>query len=211
MWPTGVSSMPLQTVDRPPVFHRNREVLAFLVVDDVARDLMLAQDGDHRAFTRVVGRAEQDVRRFCAWQLASDPTHLDDVVQETFIRAFRGLGTFRAESPGVAWLLSIARRACLDHHGRERRQRLSREAVRVTAVSEVFVDRVLVPVEWREQFAGLAREHVEAFFLVRVLGHTYDEAAMILGCPRGTVQSRVARTRSALARRYREARLQDAS
>jgi RNA polymerase sigma-70 factor (ECF subfamily) len=172
---------------------------------------MLAQDGDDRAFTRVVVRAEQDVRRFCAWQLASDRTHLDDVVQETFVRAFRGLGTFRAESSGVAWLLSIARRACLDHHGREHRHRLSREAVREGAQSEVSAEQALVPVEWREHFARLSPEHVEALFLVRVLGHTYDEAATILGCPRGTVQSRVSRARASLAELLGDARARAAS
>jgi RNA polymerase sigma-70 factor (ECF subfamily) len=180
-------------------------------VDDVSRDLMVAQDGDDRAFTRVVVRAEQDVRRFCAWQLASDRTHLDDVVQETFVRAFRGLGTFRAESSGVAWLLSIARRACLDHHDRERRQRLSREVVREGAQSEVSAEQALVPVEWREHLARLSAEHVEALFLVRVLGHTYDEVATILGCPRGTVQSRVARARASLAEHLRDAHTRDAS
>ena len=65
-------------------------------------DLVLAQDGDPDAFRRVVVATETDVRRFCAW-LCQPGFDLDDLVQETYVRAFRGVASFRSESNGLAY------------------------------------------------------------------------------------------------------------
>jgi RNA polymerase sigma-70 factor (ECF subfamily) len=51
---------------------------------------------------------------------------------------------------------------------------------------------------------SLPQDQLEAFVLVRVMGYSYDEAASIIGCPRGTVQSRVARARLRLVEALRE-------
>ena len=163
-------------------------------------DLVLAQDGDALAFRRFVIATEVDVRRFCAW-LCRPGSDLDDLVQETYVRAFRGLASFRSESSGRSWLLTIARRVCADHV-----KRLARDRRNLSAVAEIsepvncnsdFVDAV-------SEVNNLSPIHREAFVLVSVLGFTYQEAADILGCPRGTVQSRVARARQELIERTTE-------
>jgi RNA polymerase sigma-70 factor (ECF subfamily) len=92
-----------------------------LGVDDLTRDLFLAQDGDLEAFTRVVRSSESDIRRFCTW-LTGPPSDVDDLVQETLLRAFRGLDSFRGDSPGMSWILTIARRVCLDNSRVKARQ-----------------------------------------------------------------------------------------
>lgn len=154
-------------------------------------DLVLAQDGDPDAFRRVVVATEADVRRFCAW-LCQPGSDLDDLVQETYLRAFRGVGSFRSESTGLAWLLTIARRVCTDHVKRKVKDRRNLAVAPVapdqTPCSSGFVDAMA-------DVVNLAPVYREAFVLVAVLGFTYDEAASIMGCPRGTVQSRVARAR----------------
>ena len=150
---------------------------------------------DDAAFARFVATTEPDVRRFCSW--FTRPGHdIDDLVQETFLRAFRSLHSFSGRSTATAWLLTIARRACLDLAERKRPDetmvaQLSASAVRVEMFGTDIVSALLL-----EELPDAFRE---AFVLVRILGFGYDEVAEILGCPRGTVQSRVARARLALA------------
>lgn len=170
-------------------------------MDPVTRDVFLAQDGDDSAFARFVATTEVDVRRFCSW--FTRPGHdIDDLVQETFLRAFRGLHSFSGRSSATAWLLTIARRVCLDLAERRRRDEsiMTELSTPLAGVSRFGSDvdlgtdivGALLLEELPEQFR-------EAFVLVRILGFSYDEVAEISGCPRGTVQSRVARARVMLA------------
>lgn len=164
-------------------------------MDAATHDLYLAVDGDDEAFSRLVLATATDVRRFCRWQVGA--THeVDDLVQETFLRAYRGLPTYRNEAPARVWLLSIARRVCLDSFEKTARhermvRRIGRRPSLVESTDEVTNVSLLV--------AQLPELYREAFILVRLLGYRYDEAAQILGCPRGTIQSRVARARETLA------------
>lgn len=165
--------------------------------DPVSHDLALAQDGDARAFDRFVRATEPDVRRFCRW-MCQPGADLDDLVQETYLRAFRGVGSFRSESSGRAWLLTIARRVCADHVGRLVRDR------RNLAVAPMAPDRVGCSsgyLDLTDEVQRVPSVYRNAFLLVAVLGFSYDEAGRILDCPRGTVQSRVARARAHLATR----------
>jgi RNA polymerase sigma-70 factor (ECF subfamily) len=170
-------------------------------MDQVTRDVLLAQDGDDAAFARFVATTEPDVRRFCSW--FTRPGHdIDDLVQETYLRAFRGLNSFSGRSTATAWLLTIARRACLDLAERKRRDEsimtglssLSGLSSAIESFGDLGAD--IVGALLIEELPDAFRE---AFVLVRILGFGYDEVAEILGCPRGTVQSRVARARMALA------------
>jgi len=167
-------------------------------VDRPSLELLLAADGDHDAFARFVASTEHDVRRFCAWQTDAGP-HLDDLVQETFIRAFRGASSYRSTAPSRSWLLSIARRVCLDHADRLRRETARIERLTLAGAAASGPTDALVPPELRDSIVRLPLAFREAFVLVAVIGHSYDDAAAVLGCPRGTVQSRVSRARRLLA------------
>lgn len=170
--------------------------LTIFGVDAVTLDLLLAQDGDDLAFSRVMRECEEDVRRFCRWfsQIGDD---IDDVTQETFLRAFRGLQSFKGDSTAKSWLVSIARRVCLDLvDKRKKDQSLLKGLIQNWAIS----NEEGYSIEIRQLIDALPTQFREAFVLVRVLGNGYDEAAFILQCPRGTVQSRVARAREFLAR-----------
>lgn len=180
-------------------------------MDQVTRDMLLAQDGDDAAFARLVAATELDVRRFCAW--FTRPGHdIDDLVQETFLRAFRGLNSFTGRSTATAWLLTIARRVCLDLAERRRRDDLiTTELSSLTALSLSvgFVGDLGADVVGALLLEELPEPFREAFVLVRILGFGYDEVAEILGCPRGTVQSRVARARVMLAQLIRSSESRD--
>ena len=90
----------------------------------------------------------------------------------------------------------IARRVCADDvRRRQRARRLAERLERVAVVSDVVEldDRTV-----DELLDGLAPDRREAFVLTQVMGLSYDEAAEVMGCPIGTVRSRVARARADL-------------
>ena len=94
---------------------------------DATRSLLAAQDGDPDGFTRFVELTTGDVTRYCRY--LGNAQHVDDLVQDTFLRALRSLHTYRGDTDGLRWLLGIARRACADsieHHHRSRRAELTR-------------------------------------------------------------------------------------
>jgi RNA polymerase sigma-70 factor, ECF subfamily len=160
-----------------------------MLMSDPTADLLAAQDGDPSAFRRFVEHTMLDVTRFCAYM--GDRQHVDDQVQETYLRALRSLHTFRAESDARRWVIAIARRCCADaieQQGRARRGELTRRPVNDHAVvTEINLLMSALPDDQRQ-----------AFVLTQVLGYRYDEAASVCDCPIGTIRSRVARARATL-------------
>ena len=96
-------------------------------MSEATHALIAAQDGDPTAFERFVRLTIDDVTPYCRY--LGDRDHLDDLVQDTYLRALRSLHTYRGDSDALRWLLTIARRACADaieHHQRSRRTELTR-------------------------------------------------------------------------------------
>ena len=168
------------------------------VLDGLTRDLLLAQDGDLTAFTRVVKVSQPDIVRFCQWTTGKS-TDVDDIAQETLLKVFKNLESFRGESSGRSWILSIARRVCLDHVRHHARHERSVGAWRDLRRPAGASDAGASSVDLADLIARLHDPLKEAFVLVRVFGFSYAEVATTLELPVGTVQSRVARARSALA------------
>ncbi len=81
-------------------------------MDELTRLFLAARDGDRMALTQAIRASEADVWRLAVHLVGRDDA--DDVTQDTFVRAWRALPQFRAESGARTWLLSIARRACAD-------------------------------------------------------------------------------------------------
>ena len=77
-----------------------------------------AREGDDQAVAELVRRTQPDVWRLCV-ALGSTGEE-QDLVQETYLRALRSLGSYRGDAPVRAWLLSIARNVCADHVRRAR-------------------------------------------------------------------------------------------
>ncbi|MCA1655495.1 MAG: sigma-70 family RNA polymerase sigma factor [Pseudonocardiaceae bacterium] len=167
-------------------------------------DLALsAGAGDRTALERFVRATQRDV-----WRLVAHLAGVglaDDLTQETYLRALPSLPSFAARSSARTWLLSIARRAVVDHirfassrpqttgsvdwtEVADRRQ----AAARRTAAG--FEDLV----EMNLMLAALDPERREALVLTQVLGLRYAEAAEVCRVPVGTIRSRVARAREDL-------------
>jgi RNA polymerase sigma-70 factor, ECF subfamily len=169
-------------------------------MDELTHLLIEARDGDRDAFAGAVRLAAPAVERFV--RAAVDPADLDDVVQDTFVRAWGSLHRFRVESTGMTWLLAIARRAAADAVRRTVRRRELQQRVESLRPGEtVAPDTGRADLD--DLVARLSPDRREAFVLTQVVGLAYDEAAAVCGVPIGTIRSRVARARAELAAGYR--------
>ncbi|MER6347051.1 sigma-70 family RNA polymerase sigma factor [Streptomyces sp. NPDC001595] len=176
--------------DRTP--HRDESITAWALA---------ARSGDTEAVERFVRALHRDVLRYVA-HLCADPQAVDDLAQDTFLRALGSLHRFEGRSSARAWLLSIARRAVVDSHRHaSARPRLSDVADWQLAVEHAqprglpgFDDGVAL----LDLLAALPDERREAFVLTQLVGLPYAEAAALSDCPVGTVRSRVARARATL-------------
>ena len=153
-----------------------------------------AVEGDDVALDELVRRTQGAVWRTCT--ALGSPGETEDLVQETYLRALRGLRRFRGDTTVLRWLVAVARNVCADHvRARTRRRRLD-ERLRAVTVADPAPDRRWVEVD--DLLDALDADQRDAFLLTQVLGFGYAEAADALGCPVGTIRSRVARARARL-------------
>ncbi|MER6418360.1 sigma-70 family RNA polymerase sigma factor [Streptomyces sp. NPDC001137] len=162
---------------------------------------LAARSGDTDAVEQFVRALQRDVQRYVA-HLCADPQAVDDLAQDTFLRALGSLHRFEGRSSARAWLLSIARRAVMDSYRHAAvRPRLSDVADWQLAV-ELSQPRDLPGfddgIALLDLLAALPDERREAFVLTQLVGLPYAEAAEVSDCPIGTVRSRVARARASL-------------
>ena len=142
--------------------------------------------------TGFVRATQGEVWRFAAALV--DPGAADDLTQETYLRAFRGLADFAGRSSARTWLLAIARHVCAVHiRTAARRRRLD---ARLPPPEPVPDPAGLVGAT--DLLRRLPEERREAFVLTQLLGLSYEEAAALCGVALGTIRSRVARARSQL-------------
>jgi RNA polymerase sigma-70 factor, ECF subfamily len=155
--------------------------------DDLTFMLEAAIEGDNRAAEAFVKGTKATVWRLCRALGSGDD--IDDLVQETYLRAFRSRQAHHADV--VAWLLAIGRCVCADAvRDRQRQRRIQHRVV------ALFPRDGAPEIEHvAELLDDIDEDRREAFVLTQVAGFSYDEAAAICGCPVGTIRSRVARAR----------------
>lgn len=162
------------------------------VVDRVTELALAARDGNRHALEEFVRVTQRSVWLLC--RHLGDPDTVEDLVQDTYLRALRSLPRFRNDGPARAWLLRIARNTCADatrSRIRRRRRMAEGEAPDTPVVSgswEVVEDLL----------RGISAERREAFVLTQFVGLSYAEAAAVAGCAVGTIRSRVSRAREDL-------------
>ena len=170
-------------------------------MDHLTRLLIAARDGDRRALERFIAETQADVWRICRY--LGDFDAADDLAQETYERAIGSIHRYRADGSARGWLLTIARRTCVDHTRRAvRRRRLNRQAIHEAGAGSTEGAIVVSDPSGRVELECLLEllddDRRAAFVLTQVIGMHYDEAAEVLGCPIGTVRSRVSRARGDL-------------
>ena len=155
-----------------------------------------AANGDQDAFAFLVRAYQAPVWRFLC-RLVGDRTLAEDVTQETFIRVYTRLPTFGFRSKFSTWTFAIARNAGIDAlRARTRRSRLDQELTDEERHKGQPQPRVDLDLE--VAIAGLPSKLKEAFLVVEVVGLRYEEAAVVLRIPVGTVKSRLHHARKAL-------------
>jgi RNA polymerase sigma-70 factor (ECF subfamily) len=176
-----------------------------------------AQQGDKRAFEMLVEKYHRRLLRLLS-RLVRNPEEVEDVAQETFIKAYRALPKFRGDAAFYTWLYRIGVNTAKNFLVRRSRalptvsERLhadeddsGRERFVVedinTPESELLSKQVAYAVN--EAIEALPQELRTAITLRELEGLRYEEIADAMNCPIGTVRSRIFRAREAIAAKLR--------
>jgi RNA polymerase sigma-70 factor (ECF subfamily) len=157
---------------------------------DAQRDVALIArwlGGDQRAATEIVERHAQALARYAASQGVHDG--VEELVQDTFVRAFHAMASFRADSSLRTWLFTILKRLLLDRQRAARRQRNQVELDEGHAVQEfdaldgLVADEAMIRV--RQAVQRLSPLQREVFTLRVTEGMPYTEIAKVVGSTEG--------------------------
>lgn len=135
-----------------------------------------------------------------ALSLTRDRVRADDLVQETLMRGWRSRHTYEAGTNLGAWLIMILRNTFYTHH-RKRVYEVEDPDDRYAATLSIAPAQEdgLNLQDMHAALAQLSAEHRETLVLVVLNELSYEEAATVMGCPIGTIKSRVSRARDRLA------------
>ena len=165
--------------------------------------LAAARTGDETAFTLLYRRRQGPIYRF-ALHMSGDPAVAEDVLQETFLTLIEQSDRFdAARGPLLSFLYGIARNMVRRRADKNRPQEADESAAEAAAADDVLADlsRRETIAHVRRAVLNLPRDYREVVVLCDLEGASYEEAALALECPVGTVRSRLSRARSLLAQR----------
>ncbi len=189
-------------------------------IDEVERQLVAeAQSGSVEAFSVLVDSHHTGVYRIAYRMLG--PQDATDITQEIFLRALKALRRFQyqGEASFRTWLHRIAVNACINEIRRRKRRGqvegpsldeametedgpMSRSVPDETWSPHVLAERAEVQRAVRRIVKTLTPKHRAVITLVDLEQNNYEESAAILGCPVGTLKSRLARARKQFADRW---------
>ena len=153
--------------------------------------------GDGKAFHALVDAHSQRLYRL-AVSLVGNATDAEDVLQETFAGAFRGLAGFQGRSSVKTWLTRIlVTQAAKWRRDRQRRGMPSTDEVEVSQADSAATS-IGAKIDLQAALQLLSQEHREVLVLREFEGMSYDEMAEAIGLPLGTVESRLHRARAEL-------------
>lgn len=185
-------------------------------------DLQLVQRtvaGDQRAYELLVIKYQRRIERLIA-RMVRDNDLVQDIAQETFLRAYRALPQFRGEAQFYTWLYRIAVNTAKKFLMDMRRDPVMTESAltpgndedetfrnRHEPTSEETPETVLAAQEIAQAvnaaMEALPEELRQAVTLREIEGLSYEEISQAMGCPIGTVRSRIFRAREAISARVK--------
>ncbi len=175
--------------------------------------------GDQRAYELLVIKYQRRIERLIG-RMVRDTDLVQDIAQETFIRAYRALHQFRGEAQFYTWLYRIAvntaKKALLDmkrnpviYEGAMRgsddgdeTSRFERELISEETPETVLAAREIAQAV-HAAMEALPEDLRQAVTLREIEGLSYEEIATAMECPIGTVRSRIFRAREAISARVR--------
>ncbi len=184
---------------------------------EIDHELVLrAQKGDKRAFGMLVDKYQRKLGRLLS-RMIRDQAEIEDVVQESFIKAYRALPNFRGDSAFYTWLyrigintaknylVSMGRRPTvstdIEIEDAENFEDGNELRTMETPESSLMTKQIAQTVN--DTVAGLPEELRTAITLREIEGLSYEEIATIMSCPIGTVRSRIFRARETIALKLR--------
>ena len=192
-------------------------------MSDADTDALLVERvkrGDVRAFEMLVVKYQRRVERLIG-RMVRDSDLVQDIAQESFIRAYRALPQFRGESAFYTWLYRIAvntaKKALMDMKrdplvfesarsgGSDEGEETSRVENELSdgETPEALLASKEVAAAVNAAIAALSEDLRQAITLREIEGLSYEEIAEVMNCPIGTVRSRIFRAREAIATRLR--------
>ncbi len=187
-------------------------------MSEKSNDLALVrkvQAGDKRAFDLLVLKYQHKIANLVS-RFVHDHHEVQDVTQEAFIKAYRGLKNFRGDSAFYTWLYRIAINTAKNHLVSASRRPTNNSVDSDDAEffdgasglrdiadphSELMTDQIAVTV--KTAINTLPAELQTAITLRELKGMSYEEIAEIMECPIGTVRSRIFRARDAIDQQLR--------
>lgn len=164
-----------------------------------------AAGGDDGAFHALIDRHAPDLMRV-AVSLSHRREDAEDLLQETFIGAYRGIRNFQGRSSLRTWLVQILTRQAAKswHRNRHHRKAMSIHKSEESGGgertdlpgSDASVRSIEQRIDLNQILSGMPDAFREILVLREVRGLSYDEIAETLQVPRGTVESRLSRARA---------------
>jgi len=175
--------------------------------------------GDMRAFEMLVVKYQRRVERLIG-RMVRDSDLVQDIAQETFIRAYRALPQFRGESAFYTWLYRIAVNSAKKALSDFKRDPLVLESAMASGddgeespraenqlsdgeTPESLLASKEIAMAVNSAIQALSEELRQAITLREIEGLSYEEIADFMNCPIGTVRSRIFRAREAIALKLR--------
>ncbi len=175
-----------------------------------------AQKGDKRAFGILVEKYHKKLTRLLA-RMVRDQSEIEDIVQDSFIKAYRAINNFRGDSAFYTWLYRIGINTAKNHLVSLGRRPKAMNDVEIEDVENFEDGQELRNLETPENLMmtkeivttvndtieSLPDELKEAISLREMDGLSYEEIAELMQCPIGTVRSRIFRAREAIAEKLK--------
>ena len=162
--------------------------------DLVARVLL---NDDHHAFSELVRRHQSAVRGMLRQLTRTDAALADDLAQETFLKAFKNIRSFRGEAKFSTWLYRIAYN-CFREEARKRKELVGIDETQLEAEQDPNTVDPALRQDLMQALRLLPLHERSAVLLCCQQGLSHDEAARVLDIPLGTVKTNVLRGREKL-------------
>jgi len=154
-------------------------------------------DDDHHAFAELVRNHQSPVRGLLRQLTRNDLALADDLAQETFLRAYKNIRSFRGEAKFSTWLYRIAYN-CFREEARKRKELVGIDEAQLEAEQDPHTVDPALKHDLMHALQLLPLHERSAILLCCQNGLSHDEAARVLDIPLGTVKTNVLRGREKL-------------